>query len=220
MNPNPNPERKAKTRLLVDRPVDRTYTESSLLSVGRAVDRSMPRSTRLILCMSCTRPAFSTGQPCSRPGAFLACFNALVLLLWFPISLLTFSISSNSYVTTNFTLMKIFQIWAELQQTSIYHLAKSIHELCEIDTRALLERSGRNRHTISAKSTHDLDFSSAISWNAPHMPSLHFTLRELPYMPITKRVSNSATTRPHEELIMSQHWLSNWLALSSLHVFS
>ena len=69
-----------------------------------------------------------------------------------------------------------------------HHLAKSTHDLDEIDTRSRLEIC-----------------SSAIHWKASHMPSLHFTLGELPYMPITERGSSSATSRPHEELIMSQH---------------
>ena len=37
------------------------------------------------------------------------------------------------------------------------HQTKSTHDLGKIDTRSRLERSWRNRHTISVKSTHDLD---------------------------------------------------------------
>ena len=83
---NPNPKRKAKTRLSVDRlmsTVDRTQTESSLLSVGRSggrpfhakVDRTIDRANPVHVVHT-GRPAFSTGRPCGRPGASLAYFNA------------------------------------------------------------------------------------------------------------------------------------------------
>ena len=48
-------------------------------SVDRAVDRSMPWSTGRSTGLSGRpggRPTFSTGRPCGRPGANLACFNA------------------------------------------------------------------------------------------------------------------------------------------------
>ena len=72
-------------------------TESSALSVGRPcgrppfamVDRTIPVHV-VHTGRPCGRPAFSTG----RPGAILTCFNALFLLLWFPIFVLSASISS------------------------------------------------------------------------------------------------------------------------------
>ena len=80
---NLNPERKAKTRLLVDRPmssidrpIDWTQTESSLLSIGRplyaTVDRVVDRANPVHVVHTGRpggRPTFSTGRPCDRPGA-------------------------------------------------------------------------------------------------------------------------------------------------------
>ena len=63
---NPNPKRKVKTRLSVGRPVDRPKPQSTapvdrtqpraacFQSVDRPVDCSLPRSTIMILCTSCT----------------------------------------------------------------------------------------------------------------------------------------------------------------------
>ena len=63
------------THASVDRAVDQTQTESSLLSVGRpfhaTVDRAVDRANPMHNVHT-GRPAFSTG----RPGANLACFNA------------------------------------------------------------------------------------------------------------------------------------------------
>jgi len=89
----------------VDRPDQPDPTESSMLSVGQPggrplyamVDRAFDQAN-LVHVVHTGRPggrrAFYIGRPCGRPGAFLAWFNALVLLLWFPISVLATSISS------------------------------------------------------------------------------------------------------------------------------
>jgi len=126
-------------------------------------------------------------------------------------------------VSRSFVCATSFHLFYLLSPT-ILHLGEGFPNLSRSPTNPSLSpgeidtRSQRNRHIISActlqmKSTHDLGeidtrsrleiCSSAIHWNAPHMPSLHFTLSELPYKPITERVSYSATSRPHEELIMS-----------------
>ena len=87
---NPNPERKAKTRLSVDQPVDRpmstvdrTQTESSAMSVGQPVGRQLLATVDRANPVHVVhtggpggRPASSTGRPCCRLGANLACFNA------------------------------------------------------------------------------------------------------------------------------------------------
>ena len=63
----------------IDRAVDRTQTESSLLSVGRpggrpfhaTVDRTVDRANPVHVVHTGRpggRPAFSTGRPCGRPG--------------------------------------------------------------------------------------------------------------------------------------------------------
>jgi len=64
----------------VDRTVDRTQQRAGCFqSVDRAVDRVVNRDT-LVHVVHTGRPggrlAFSTGRPCGRPVAFLACFNA------------------------------------------------------------------------------------------------------------------------------------------------
>ena len=118
---NPNPERKAKMRLsvnrpvdrpmtMVDRAVDRARTDSSLLSVGRpggrpfyaTVDREVDRANPVYVV--------HTGRPCDRPGANLACFNAPSCSFIFR-SLCYLPMSSLSPLSLQFsTSVKIFQI--------------------------------------------------------------------------------------------------------------
>ena len=91
---NLNPKRKVKTRMSVDRPVDRPMPRSTAPvdraqrrvkacpSVDRAVDRFLPRSTgRLTVMFLCTfvhagRPASSTGRPAADREHNLVCSNA------------------------------------------------------------------------------------------------------------------------------------------------
>ena len=93
--------------------VDQAVTEpkqraACFQSVDRAVDRSLPWSTRLFLCMSCIpvdravdRSAFvhlvHTGRPDGRPAA---CCMRRFSLLYLPIAVLSSSISSISSLPT------------------------------------------------------------------------------------------------------------------------
>ena len=70
---NLNPKRKAKTRLSVDRLVDRLKLRAACFqSVDRAVDRSMPRSTgrstELVLCTLCTPIDRAVDRAVDRPS--------------------------------------------------------------------------------------------------------------------------------------------------------
>jgi len=87
--------------------VDRTQTESSLLSVGRpggrllyaTIDRANPVHV-VHTGWPGGRPAFSTGRPCSRPRAYPVLLQCAILLLCLPIPVLPPSISSISSLPT------------------------------------------------------------------------------------------------------------------------
>ena len=58
-------------------------------------------------------------------------------------------------------------------------MAKSSHDLSEIDTRSRLACSERNRHTISAKSTHDLGLEPLAQLSKQNAPLHAFPLFHL-----------------------------------------
>ena len=128
-------------------PVDRLQLRlGSFQSVDRAVDRFHETDDRAV-----ERSAFvhlvHTGRPGGRPAA---CCMRRFSLLCLSISVLSSSISSISSLPT---IHHFGEDFSNLSQSP----TNSSLSPGEIDTRSRLERSGRNRHTISAKSTHDLD---------------------------------------------------------------
>ena len=170
---NLNPKRKVKTRLSVDRPMPRSTAPvdrlqprlDSFQSIDRAVDRFHATINRAI-----DRSAFvhlvHTGRPSDRPAA---CCMRRFSLLCLPISVLSSSISSSSLPT-------------------IIYLGEDFSNLSRSPTNSSLSPG-----KIDTRSRLGI-CSSAINWNAPYMRSHHFSLGEISYMPITERVSHSATS--------------------------
>ena len=110
------------------------------MSVGRpggrplpsTVDRAVDRNVHVHVVHAGRpgdRPAFSTGRPGGRPGAqsgLLQCVISRSLIFDLCANFLYSIISSLPQFSTS---VKIFQILADLQRTSVYHLAKSTHDL-------------------------------------------------------------------------------------------
>ena len=158
------------THATVDRPDRPPPTESRAISVGRPgpVDRSF-------LCTA--RARRSTGRS---TGLLHRSTESTSGLLHAPF----LAPLSSDLCTTFFHLLYLLY----LLFPTILHLGEDFSNLSRSPTYPRLS-SGE----IDTRSRLGI-YSSAINWDAPHMPFLHFTLGELPYMPITECVSNSATT--------------------------
>ena len=138
-------------RLSVDHPVDRHLSSVDRVQVRVALCQSVDRADRPFLCHG--RP----GHVCARcahrstvrsTGSYPGLLQCVVLLLYLPISMLHSFISS---ISSLLIILHFSEDFSNLNRTP----TNTNISPDEIDT-----RSRRNRHTISAKSTHDLDLAN------------------------------------------------------------